>query len=60
MTAKEDSGGEPKESSAFEVYLTLWVALCILEAVFLGKVSPRLAKYLDGLAIHAHLDLLKT
>lgn len=37
----------------FERYLTLWVALCIVGGILLGKFYPGVAKYLDGLAIYA-------
>ena len=40
-----------KLTNVFERYLTVWVALCIVGGIFLGKVAPGLAKYLDGLAI---------
>jgi len=36
----------------FERYLTIWVALCIVAGIVLGKVAPGFAKQLDGLAIH--------
>ncbi len=36
----------------FERYLTVWVILCILAGIILGKVAPGFAKYLDGLAIY--------
>jgi len=36
----------------FERYLTVWVALCIVAGIFLGKVAPGLARWLDGLAIY--------
>ena len=35
----------------FERYLTLWVALCIAVGIFLGKIAPKVATTLDGLAI---------
>ena len=38
-------------TSVFERYLTLWVALCILAGIVLGRVAPSLAKALDGMAI---------
>jgi ACR3 family arsenite transporter len=38
-------------TSVFERYLTLWVALCIVGGILLGKVAPDLAKTLDGMAI---------
>jgi ACR3 family arsenite transporter len=35
----------------FERYLTLWVILCILAGIILGKIAPGVSKYLDSLAI---------
>lgn len=35
----------------FERYLTVWVVLCILAGIGLGKVAPGVATYLDGLAL---------
>jgi len=43
---------ESKGLSFFEKYLTLWVILCILAGIILGKVAPGMARYLDGLAIY--------
>jgi len=37
--------------SVFERYLTLWVALCIVGGIVMGKVTPGVATYLDSLAI---------
>ena len=37
--------------SLFERYLTVWVTLCIVGGILLGKVAPDLAGFLDGLAI---------
>jgi arsenite transporter len=42
---------EPKGLSPFERYLTLWVFLCIVAGIVLGKLAPGLAMYLDSLAI---------
>jgi ACR3 family arsenite transporter len=36
----------------FERYLYVWVILCILAGIVLGKVAPGVAKYLDGFAIY--------
>ncbi|MCK5230073.1 MAG: arsenical-resistance protein, partial [Desulfobulbaceae bacterium] len=36
----------------FEKYLYIWVILCIVVGIILGKVAPGVAKYLDGLAIY--------
>lgn len=43
---------ERKISSVFERYLTLWVGLCIVGGILLGKIAPGLAKSLDGMAIY--------
>ena len=36
----------------FEKYLTVWVILCIIAGLFLGKIAPGVATFLDGLAIY--------
>jgi len=41
-----------KGLSIFEKYLTLWVFLCIVGGITLGKVAPGVAGYLDSLAIY--------
>ncbi|MGD2174552.1 MAG: ACR3 family arsenite efflux transporter [Candidatus Brocadiaceae bacterium] len=38
--------------SLFEKYLYVWVVLCILAGIVLGKLAPGVAQWLDGLAIH--------
>lgn len=38
--------------SIFERYLTLWVALCIVGGILLGKIAPDLAKTLDEMSIN--------
>ncbi len=40
-----------KMSSIFERYLTVWIFLCIIGGILLGKLAPDLAKSLDGLSI---------
>ena len=35
----------------FERYLTVWVALCIVAGVALGKFAPEVAQSLDAMAI---------
>lgn len=40
--------------SFFERYLTLWVGLCIIGGILLGKIAPGIAHFLDGLAIHVN------
>ncbi len=36
----------------FERYLTVWVILCIVAGIALGRVAPGVAKALDGMAIY--------
>ncbi|MFH2002071.1 MAG: ACR3 family arsenite efflux transporter [Planctomycetota bacterium] len=36
----------------FERYLTIWVLLCIAAGIVLGKVAPKLATSLDGMALY--------
>jgi arsenite transporter len=40
-----------KMTSVFERYLTLWVFLCIVGGIVLGKLAPNIAKTLDGMSI---------
>ncbi len=43
-----------KDMSGFERYLTLWVALCIVGGILLGKIAPNLATTLDGIALYVN------
>ena len=38
--------------SNFERYLSVWVGLCILAGILLGKAAPGVASALDGMAIY--------
>jgi ACR3 family arsenite transporter len=40
--------------NVFEKYLTLWVVLCIFAGIVLGKLAPKVAVYLDSLAIYVN------
>ncbi len=51
MSNESPSAGERKLTNVFERYLTVWVALCILGGIVLGKVAPGVAGKLDGMAI---------
>ncbi len=42
---------EEKGLGLFEKYLTLWVALCIIAGILIGRIAPGLAGFLDGLSI---------
>jgi ACR3 family arsenite transporter len=39
-------------NSAFERYLTLWVGLCIVGGILLGRLAPGLARTLDGMSLN--------
>ena len=43
---------ERKMTGIFERYLTVWVGLCIVGGILLGKIAPNLAKTLDGMSIN--------
>ncbi len=43
-----------KGLNVFEKYLTLWVILCIVGGIVLGKLIPDFAKTLDGMAIYVN------
>ena len=46
--------GNSKGIGFFEKYLTLWVVLCIVGGILLGKVAPSVATFLDGFAIYVN------
>jgi len=48
---QQDSG---RGIGFFEKYLTVWVALCIIGGIILGKIAPNMATFLDGMAIYVH------
>jgi ACR3 family arsenite transporter len=41
-----------KGLSVFEKYLTVWVLLCIIVGIVLGKAAPAVARFLNGMAIY--------
>jgi ACR3 family arsenite transporter len=45
---------EAQGLSFFERYLSLWVALCIVVGIVLGRIAPGAARFLDGLSIHVN------
>jgi ACR3 family arsenite transporter len=51
MSNEPSPVNERKMTSVFERYLTVWVALCIVGGILLGKIAPGLAQTLDGMAI---------
>ncbi len=42
---------KPKGLGFFEKYLTLWVFLCIIAGIALGKLAPDVVTFLDSIAI---------
>ncbi len=51
MTGKTCVTDERVMTSLFERYLSVWVGLCIVGGIILGKLAPQLAKTLDGMSI---------
>ena len=54
MTGEGPITKQPKGLNVFERYLTIWVILCIVGGIVLGKFAPSFAEYLDGLAIYVN------
>ncbi len=54
MAAQACITKEAKGLSSFERYLTLWVALCILAGIGLGRVAPGVARLLDSMSINVN------
>jgi len=51
MTSGGSCSNDRRMTNVFERYLTLWVALCIVGGIILGRLAPGLAQTLDGFAI---------
>jgi len=51
MNSAANPATERKMTNVFERYLTLWVGLCIVGGIVLGKAAPGLAKSLDGMSL---------
>jgi ACR3 family arsenite transporter len=47
-----ENGADGKGISLFERYLTVWVILCSVAGIALGKLAPGIAKSLDAMAIY--------
>ncbi len=54
MSTETCPAEERKMTSIFERYLTVWVGLCIVGGIALGKVAPGLAKTLDDMSINVN------
>jgi len=51
MTKDPSQKLDTKSMNIFERYLTVWIALCIVGGIALGKLAPSVAQTLDGMAI---------
>ena len=51
MDTETPEAGQAKRLNIFEKYLTVWVMLCIVGGIVLGKLAPDVAQSLDGMAI---------
>ncbi|MEN8126602.1 MAG: ACR3 family arsenite efflux transporter [Planctomycetota bacterium] len=51
MTTDPAQKLDTKSMSIFERYLTVWIGLCIVGGIALGKLAPAVAQTLDGMAI---------
>ena len=49
-----DDSRDASSMNGFERYLTVWVALCIIVGIALGKFAPDLARTLDGMALRVN------
>jgi ACR3 family arsenite transporter len=52
MSNEAIQNNDRKMTSVFERFLSLWVVLCIIAGILLGKIAPGVAQYLDSLAIY--------
>jgi ACR3 family arsenite transporter len=51
MSSQQPHSPGPSGISFFERYLTLWVGLCIVAGIALGKLAPGVAQSLDAMSI---------
>ncbi len=51
MSTEMKEQAAAKGLNIFEKYLTVWVILCIIGGIVLGKFAPNLARNLDGMSI---------
>jgi ACR3 family arsenite transporter len=54
MSNEAIQNNERKMTSIFERFLSLWVILCIVAGILLGKIAPGVAQYLDGMALYVN------
>jgi ACR3 family arsenite transporter len=54
MTTASPVAAPAHDLGFFEKYLSLWVVLCIVAGIALGKLAPGMASFFDGLALHVN------
>ncbi len=54
MATKACITKEPQGLAFFEKYLPVWVILCIIGGILLGRFAPEVALYLDSLSIYVN------
>ncbi|TWT84928.1 hypothetical protein CA13_64090 [Planctomycetes bacterium CA13] len=54
MTQPQACPADEQGIGFFERYLTVWVGLCIVAGIAMGKVAPGIAKSLDNMAIYVN------
>jgi len=54
MTCVPRSAAQPRALGIFEKYLTVWVLLCIVGGIVLGRAAPGVARSLDAMAIRVN------
>ena len=52
MKMESRCAGQPKGLNIFEKYLTIWVLVCIVAGILMGRFAPGAATFLDSLAIY--------
>lgn len=52
MTTAGDNDSTRQMASIFERYLSVWIGLCIVGGMFLGRLAPQLAGTLDSMSIN--------
>jgi ACR3 family arsenite transporter len=52
MAGTPVSQDQGKRLNVFEKYLTIWVVLCIIAGIGLGRIAPGMARSLDAMAIY--------
>jgi ACR3 family arsenite transporter len=52
MSNEANLNNDRKMTSVFERFLSLWIILCIVAGILLGKIAPGVAQSLDSLAIY--------